>query len=331
MRLPNGFGSVYKISGKRRKPWIATITVGWDDNGKQIRKIIGTTETSTKALYLLEQYHQNPYDVDDSKITFEELYEKWFEWKVKNNDVSIKTKNRYSNAFKYYDKICKINFIDVNMLTIQKIIDECKYGYATKSDIKSLFCQLYDYAKVINLPVKNIATKYIKIGIKEKSEMHTPFTESEIQKLWDNINIEDVDLILINIYTGQRPSELINPTEIHIDQKYIISGIKTEAGIDRIIPLNERIIPLVEKRFISTKTNLTYRQYNHKFSKIMKLLKMNHIPHDCRHTFATLADKYNMNKLCRKLILGHAVQDMTDDVYTHKTLEELLEAVNLLK
>lgn len=331
IRLPNGYGSVYKLSGKRRKPWAAAVTVGWDDNGKQLRKIIGTAESSPKALDILEKYHQNPYDIDNAKMTFEELYEKWFEWKKKDNDISVKTINRYTNAFKYYKSLHNKPFIDINMLMIQNIIDECEYGYATKSDIKSLYCQLYDYAKVLNLPVKNIVTKYIKIGNKEKSDLHIPFTEEEIQTLWDNINIPDVDLILINIYTGQRPSELIDPTEIHIEDKYIVSGIKTEAGIDRTIPLHDKIIPLVKIKFVDHKIDLNYRQYNHRFKKIMDLLKMNHTPHDCRHTFATLSDKCGMNKLCRKLILGHAVQDMTDGTYTHKTLEDLLEAVNLLK
>lgn len=332
IRLPNGYGSVYKLSGKRRKPWIAAITIGWNDEGKQIRKIIGTAETSPKALYLLEQYHQNPYDIDDAKMTFEELYEKWFEWKKKDNDISTKTINRYSNAFKYYKTLCKKSFIDINMLMIQQVIDKCEYGYATKSDIKSLYCQMYEYAKVINLPVKNIATKYIKIGNKEKSDMHIPFTEEEIDILWKNVYIiEDVDLILIDIYTGQRPSELIDPSEIHLEEKYIVSGIKTEAGIDRIIPLHEKIIELIKRRYINNPMNLTYRQYNHRFKKVMKKLNMQHTPHDCRHTFATRADSCNMNKLCIKLILGHSIQDITDGVYTHKSLNDLLEAVNLLK
>lgn len=331
MRLPNGFGSVYKLPGKRRKPWVAVVTIGWDDNGKQIRKIVGYSETKAGAIQLLVEYHKNPYDIDNAKTTFELLYNKWFEWKRKDNDISVKTINRYTNAFKYYKSLHNKPFIDINMLMVQQVIDECEYGYATKSDIKSLYCQLYDYAKILNLPVINIVTKYLKIGNKEVSDLHIPFTKEEKQKLWDNLDIEGVDLILIDIYTGQRPSEVINPKEIHILKKYIKGGIKTKAGIDRTIPLHEKIIPLYQKRFIDNKERLTYAQYNSMFGNIMKQLNMNHTPHDCRHTFATEADQVGMNKLCKKLILGHAVQDLTDDVYTHKTLEDLLEAVNLLK
>ena len=32
MKLPNGYGSVYKLSGKRRNPYAARITVGWKDD-----------------------------------------------------------------------------------------------------------------------------------------------------------------------------------------------------------------------------------------------------------------------------------------------------------
>ena len=43
MRLPNGYGSVKKLSGNRRNPWIVTKTNGWEinpDTGKTIQKKI---------------------------------------------------------------------------------------------------------------------------------------------------------------------------------------------------------------------------------------------------------------------------------------------------
>ena len=35
MRAPNGYGTVYKLSGKRRRPWVVRVTVGYkpNDNG----------------------------------------------------------------------------------------------------------------------------------------------------------------------------------------------------------------------------------------------------------------------------------------------------------
>lgn len=75
----------------------------------------------------------------------------------------------------------------------------------------------------------------------------------------------------------------------------------------------------------------------------MSRMKMNHAPHDGRYTFSSLADQVSMNETCRKIIMGHALSnkngtafktggtsDVTQDVYTEKTLEQLLEAVNKL-
>lgn len=39
MRLPNGYGSVYKLSGNRRNPYAARITIDWEEcDGKRIQK-----------------------------------------------------------------------------------------------------------------------------------------------------------------------------------------------------------------------------------------------------------------------------------------------------
>ena len=43
--MPNGNGSVYKLSGNRRKPYVVRVTLGWDlsPSGKAVqhKKIIG--------------------------------------------------------------------------------------------------------------------------------------------------------------------------------------------------------------------------------------------------------------------------------------------------
>ncbi len=72
----------------------------------------------------------------------------------------------------------------------------------------------------------------------------------------DNINRMDfIDTILILIYTGMRVGELldIRLDNVYLDQKYMIGGSKTEAGKDRVIPLHDRILPLVEKWYNTSK------------------------------------------------------------------------------
>lgn len=321
MKFPVGYGSVYKLSGKRRKPYVVMITEGWTDEGKQIKKILGYTSTKKEGVELLEKYHINPFNLDETRTTFEDIYNKWYQWKFKDNDLSYKSEVRYSNAYRYYSSIKDIPFIDINILMIQDILDKCDKGYHTKSDIKSLFCQLYEYSKVLNLPVKPISTKYLKIGTFKKSTLHKPFTEDEINTLWNNRN-EIVDLILINIYTGMRPTELLKPKEVHPD--FIISGIKTVSGIDRQIPLHKRIKPLMA----SYPPKMAYSTYKRHFKEEMNKLGMDHTPHDCRHTFATRCDLFGVNDLVVKLVLGHKVDDITKGIYTHKDLQEMVKEIN---
>jgi len=73
-----------------------------------------------------------------------------------------------------------------------------------------------------------------------------------------------------------------------------------------------------------------FTYYDCKFKLIMEQLQLEHKPHDCRHTFATLMDNAGANKLSIKRIMGHASSDITDKVYTHKDIEELKKAIDLI-
>ena len=81
MKLPNGYGSVYKLPGKRRCPYRAIVTERWlfdvETGKKQIRKTIGYYETKNKALEALAEYNKSPFDLESSKITLQEVYDRW--------------------------------------------------------------------------------------------------------------------------------------------------------------------------------------------------------------------------------------------------------------
>ena len=115
MKLPNGFGSVYKLSGRRRRPWVAAKTFGWefDEKGqkvKQKQQAIGYYATRQEAMTALVQYNENPYDLNFNKTTFSEVYEKWSEeyFPTLSNASSIRT---ITAAYKYctplYDMLIK--------------------------------------------------------------------------------------------------------------------------------------------------------------------------------------------------------------------------------
>ena len=54
-------------------------------------------------------------------------------------------------------------------------------------------------------------------------------------------------------------------------------------------------------------------------------------PHDTRHTFITLCSDYEIPEIIVKHIVGHATsKNITQGVYTHKTVEQYIDAVNKL-
>lgn len=73
-----------------------------------------------------------------------------------------------------------------------------------------------------------------------------------------------------------------------------------------------------------------YTYYDCKFKLIMKQLQLDHKPHDCHHTFATLMDNAVANNVALKRIVGHASTGITDKVYTKKDVGELLKGIDLI-
>ena len=103
MKLPNGYGSVVKLSGKRRKPYMVRKTVGYHIDPIKEKKvaeyiIIGYTATKSEGLQLLADYNHNPYDTKAAKMTFSEVYEEWS--KKKYPTVSESNVKGYSASYK---------------------------------------------------------------------------------------------------------------------------------------------------------------------------------------------------------------------------------------
>ena len=160
--------------------------------------------------------------------------------------------------------------------------------------------------------------------------------------------MEFIGTILILIYTGLRIGELldIKIKDVDINNRYMRGGSKTKAGKNRIIPIHKKILPFITNWYNNAlsigseylifnhkgKQMQYWNYYHEKWEKIIQQLELdsNHKPHDTRHTFATDMDNINANKLCIKRIMGHASKDITDNVYTHKDIERLIEAVDLL-
>lgn len=337
--MPNGFGGICRMGGNRRKPWAVRITVGWSDEGKQLYKYIGYYEDRMQALEALITYNKNPYDIDAAKVTFAEIFEKWSEKKFPK--ISRSNIAGYNASYKCCTRLYNMRFCDIKSEHLQGCIDDSGKNYPTRKKIKILFNQLYAYALEKDIVSKNYSD-FVDLGKKEETETKKPFTQAEIDILWENEpRFPWIDSVLFMIYTGIRIGEFLDlkNVDINFEEQYLRGGSKTEAGKNRIIPIHPRIMPFV-KRWYDQKNEylitvdgkaLSYYTYRDgQFRRIMEQLGMEHKPHECRHTFATLMDNAGANKICIKRIMGHSSKDITDQVYTHKDILQLREAVKLL-
>ena len=96
LKLPNGFGSILFLGNKRRHPYAALKTTGWDDNGRQIRKYVGYAKTYNEAYQILLNYSSNPFDINSKNIIV----------------TNIKLNNISSNLISKDDDILTISLIN---------------------------------------------------------------------------------------------------------------------------------------------------------------------------------------------------------------------------
>ena len=64
MRNPNGYGTVARLTGNRRRPFIVKKVARWKDNGQPVYSVIGYAESREAGNMLLAEYNRDPWDVD---------------------------------------------------------------------------------------------------------------------------------------------------------------------------------------------------------------------------------------------------------------------------
>lgn len=337
-RLPKGMGSVCKLSGNRRKPYAARVQAGTTEGGNVAYKYLGYYESSQEAIQALIEYNKYPYNLALANATIADI---WDNFKQRRFEVISESGRRiYTAAYNHLSPIHNTPIKDLKTYQLQNLIDSVNRGWQTKSHIQTLLHQMYDIAIELDIIQKNYA-EFIKLESKPKSDIHKAFTSNEIKLLFNSVFSEAwADTVLIMIYTGMRPSEMlkIKIEDIHLQERYMVGGLKTKAGKGRVIPINDKVYPFISKRYNKNNNFLiehkgkpvTYPLYKTYFKQLMQSLDLSHLPHDGRHTFASIANTAGVNSVSVKLIMGHSSQDITERIYTHKAIEELLAAVNML-
>ena len=160
---------------------------------------------------------------------------------------------------------------------------------------------------------------------------------------------DEAKLVDMMIWTGMRIGELFKLETEKVFDNYCIGGEKTEAGIDRVIP----IPPEIRQWFEYFKNRAGGKKYliegyagnrdvanfrNREYYQLLADLGIaeNEVPHakpphTCRRTFATMARLSGMIPEQLQKILGHAQYSTTanDYIFTEAEIDLLITAAAL--
>ena len=343
MKLPNGFGSIVEYRDKkRRKPFIVKKSI----NGKQ--KVIGNFITYEDALTYLIDYNKDPQLYSPSTVTFDEIYQ--LMTKDRYPKLSKSAIANYELAYRRCKHLWNKEFKKLKIHDFQNVIQKMSkdgIGHASQKKTRQLFHSMYKCAIKYQLISPNAdISAFIDIDKKETVHPKKPFNTRQINRIKQVADSNHplamwASTILMMIYSGPRTSEFLQvlKKDVHLSKRYyVIRESKTEAGRNRIVPINKKVLEYYERWMELPGKNLItdcgkeidYHKYRLYFDQVMELSRCKHTPHECRHTCATLLDNANANETAVKRILGHASNDITKQVYTHKNLHELKKAIDLI-
>lgn len=340
MRLPNGFGSVHKLPGKRRKPWRARVTTGWvmvdkdgqtvpDDSrdavdAKQVYKTIGYFGKRQEALAALMAY--NGEEPEQAALTFAELYDKWIEMKTPTlSEGSLKAYRSDRKRLAGLDEV-PIDKLAVDGLDRYFRELDCTPGGRQKS--AALCQQVLRYAYKKGYTTTDLAGRMDHYTQPAPTIVRKVFTGEEVATLWAS-DRPAAKAALVALYGGWRPGEVLamTPAAVNLQEMTITGGSKTDAGKDRVVPIHSAILPMV-RELVASSGPMLFPFSRMTYTRLIN--ELGHTPHDTRHSFATVAKDCGMDPTIRKRILGHAVTDITESVYTHATAERFRAEIEKL-
>lgn len=361
MKAPNGYGGIVKLSGNRRNPFRVRITNGWDiapdGKKKQLYSTLGYYPTRKAAMIALAEYNQNPYDLANKKVTFEECYNSW---SPKHYEKYAGAARSLKSAYKHCTPIKDMPMSDIRLKNMQDIMDSISDKSETyQTKLKTIFLKTFKFALENDIVQKDYAQFVTIVQTPIKQDIKNKFfTKDEIKAVFDNIDwsvqmpigkksyadAKLVDSIIIMLYTGVRIGELLNIkcSDVDLAARTIhVAGTKTDAA-DRIVPIHKELIPYLEKRLAVSKDYLIenadgkkilpvkYRAYF--FTPFMQHIGADHTPHALRHTFISIMDTCGVpaESVVLKRIVGHANKSVTEH-YTHKEIEELIHTIEKFK
>ena len=272
----------------------------------------------------------------ESNPTFSDVYEQFFDWKYGKNagkKLSGQSRNSTRAAFLNCSAIHDRIFRELRLEDLQDCINGCGLKRSSLELIKSLLLQMYNYAEPRELCERNYA-RFLVLPSTPAETHGIPFSDEELGVLWRHQHDPTAEFLLIMCYSGYRITAY-RTINVNMRDWYFQGGVKTTSGKNRIVPIHSAIRPLVSARLERDGAilGITTNTFRHRMDRLAEDLSITrHTPHDCRHTFSRLCEKYGVPDADRKRMMGHSFgADITNGVYGHRTLEELREQIEKIR
>ena len=347
MKRANGSGSIVKLSGNRRRPYVVRVSAR-DEYGHIVQRALSYHEKAADAQAALDEYNRNRLEgkapsADRMNATLQQVYDGWkARAHRKLNSGSIRCYNAAWN--KSVSQYAGRKIRSITLDDWQQLLDEREASGRSQSTINNVYIlikALCSYAMERDILGKDYS-RYLDIPSIELKSPRGALTDIQLKNLEKLAAAGEpwADTALMLCYTGFRVTEFLTLTRFSYhpeDGGYLQGGIKTEAGRNRIVPIHPKIRPYLDRWLARNGDTIIcdengaavgYKHYLDYFAELMKKIDApKATPHWCRHTFATLLHAADVDELTIKWLMGHSTRNDITAPYTHETIAVLRDAV----
>ena len=330
---PNGSGSVYK----RGKTWMCAVILGYviqEDGSRKADKVTkGGFKTKKEAMDYIPILRNAPVRKVPNLMDLWEVYKA----SKKYQKLSDSRKEKYEIAWKKLDSVWFWKIDELTTFDLQNAVDSNADTFYTARDLKNLLSKLYQIAMPDEF-VKTNLSEYIELP-ELNAKKQQAFQKEEITKLWNDYAAGNwwTGYILLMIYTGMMPGELLDAYKSHIDwegKQIVGAGKKTAKRRETPIVLADFILPVLSdlcdhtegEKLIRINKDRFYEVY---YSALERAGCRKLTPYSCRHTAATTLALENIPPSVIQQIMRHSRYSTTEK-YIHISIDPMLQAVNKL-
>lgn len=362
----NGEGSIITTTLNGKPYYKASVTLGFDSNGKQIKKSFG----SYKKSVVLEKMNKAIFEsknnmVSNSNITFGNLFKDWI-FNFKKIEVSDNTFGEYETAYRLRILPYNISNKRVNQITLndlQMYFNELQEKFSTNT-IKKAYIQIHSCFKFAI--IQGILNKNPCLGVtlqkEKKKEKYNVFSKQEQELILNTLNKKDIVdcLIYFTFFTGLRLGEVlalkwtdVKDKMLSVERQYNRTVRTTDIGVSKLsyefkdlktknskreIPIPNKALAILEgipkqyELIFSDEGNpIERKRPQRRMTALCKKLNLEHRSfHSIRHSYATRLFESDVAIKIVQSLMGHSDMATTMDIYTHVMKDKKLEILDIL-